>query len=51
MTSGKAPDTGTGGSLHATANLTLAVGGSAIVMAGIVIIALALRRRRSRAAI
>jgi hypothetical protein len=51
VASGKAPDTGTGGSLHATANLTLAAGGSAIVMAGIVIIALALRRRRGRAAI
>lgn len=51
MTSGKAPDTGTGSSLYATANLTLAAGGSAIVMAGIVIIGLALRRRRGRAAI
>jgi len=51
MASGKAPDTGTGSSLHATTNMTLAVGGSAIVIAGIVVIALALRRRRGQAAI
>jgi hypothetical protein len=50
MASG-APDTGTGSSLHATTNMTLAVGGSAIVIAGIVVIALALRRRRGQAAI
>jgi hypothetical protein len=51
VASGKAPDTGTGSSLHATANMTLAAGGSAIVIAGIVIMALALRRRRGQAAI
>ena len=49
--SSKAPDTGTGGSLHSNSDMALAVGGSAAVVAGIGIILLALRRRRGHAAV
>jgi hypothetical protein len=49
--SSKAPDTGTGGSLHSNSDMALAVGGSVAVVAGIGIILMALRRRRGHAAV